>query len=246
MTPETEVIACPACKHLLRVPLDWLGTQVQCPECKAMFRAPVRTAGGLTEPELLARPDAAPPAPKKLDAMLLLPAFGLLFCGVTGMVVNAALLYMMLSDPAGGIGWAKGQVEALRKSGFGKVETPEKQAEADERDAVQLVRYYQWILPLALAVSAVVFAGGVSMARRRHYRLAKVACVLAAVNVAHGVLRAGRGGRLVGAAHAELGRRPRTLPAVTLTIQACRRCGRSSHRWRCAGLSLPATRPTVR
>ena len=40
MTPETEVIACPACKHLVRVPLDWLGTQVQCPECKAMFRAP--------------------------------------------------------------------------------------------------------------------------------------------------------------------------------------------------------------
>ena len=26
MPPETEVISCPACKHLLRVPLDWLGS----------------------------------------------------------------------------------------------------------------------------------------------------------------------------------------------------------------------------
>src|SRR6478609_8325273 len=56
MTPETEVIACPACKYLVRVPLDWLGTQVQCPECKAMFRAPVRENGKLTEAELISRP----------------------------------------------------------------------------------------------------------------------------------------------------------------------------------------------
>src|SRR5262245_45867442 len=91
MTPETEVIACPACKHLLRVPLDWLGTQVQCPECKAMFRAPVRADGKLTEPELISRPaaPASAPAPRKLDAMLLLPAFGLLFCGIAGFVVGA-------------------------------------------------------------------------------------------------------------------------------------------------------------
>src|SRR5947207_22781 len=103
MTPETEVIACPACKHALRVPLDWLGTQVQCPECKAMFRAPVRANGGLTEPELISRPPsaAAPAAPKRPDLMLLVPAFGLLFCGVAGLIANAAALYLFFSHPGG-------------------------------------------------------------------------------------------------------------------------------------------------
>ena len=29
MPPETEVITCPACRHLLRVPAEWLGQTVQ-------------------------------------------------------------------------------------------------------------------------------------------------------------------------------------------------------------------------
>jgi hypothetical protein len=36
-----------------------------------------------------------------------------------------------------------------------------------------------------LAVSAAVFVGGLSVVRRRNYRFAQIACVLAAVNVAH-------------------------------------------------------------
>ena len=188
MTPETEVIACPACKHLLRVPLDWLGTQVQCPECQAMFRAPVRGADGtLTEPELIARAAPAPPSPasRKPDVMLLLPAFGLLLCGVMGLIVNGVLLYLLLSDPVWGKSWAKAQVETVRKFGGGAEEPPEKRAERDDREAENLARQFRWILPLALVVSAVVFAGGLSIALRRNYRLAQIACVLASVNVAH-------------------------------------------------------------
>lgn len=186
MTPETEVIACPACKHLVRVPLDWLGTQVQCPECQAMFRAPVRVDGRLTEAELLSRPASATPStPRKPDLMLMLPAFGLILCGFAGVVVNGILLYQFISDPAGGKGWAKKQVDALRQFGIGKVEPPEKQAEQDEHEAERLARLYQWLLPLSLVVSAVVFAGGLSMVLRRNYRLAKIACVLAALNFPH-------------------------------------------------------------
>ena len=186
MTPETEVIACPACKHLLRVPLDWLGTQVQCPECKAMFLAPVRENGKLSEPELLSRPGATQPAaPKpKSDAMLLLPAFGLLLCGVAGTLVNAVMMYQIFGAQDGGHAWAKQQVEATRQAGFGKVE-PEKQAERDEQDTAELLRLQQWMLPTALAVSVLVFWGGLSMALRRNYRLAQIGCVLAAVNIAH-------------------------------------------------------------
>lgn len=189
MTPETEVIACPACKHLVRVPLDWLGTQVQCPECKSMFRAPVRSDGKLTEPELLSRPvsAAAPAAPasRKPDLMLMLPAFGLLLCGVMGLVVNGALLYLFVVDPAGADGWARNQMPALRQMGFGTPGTPEEQAAENERNAEQLAKTYRWLIPLSFVVSATVFAGGLSIALRRYPRLAQLACVLAAVNVAH-------------------------------------------------------------
>jgi hypothetical protein len=184
--PETEVIACPACRHLVRVPLDWLGQQVQCPECKALFRAPVRAGGKLTEPELISRSGPPPAAiPARPDAMLLLPAFGLLLCGVAGVVVNAALLYLFLSEPGGGKQWAKNQMPAMRKVGFGTPGPPETQEERDDQDAEKLARFYRWAVPLSLATSAVVFAGGLSIARRRNYRLAQVACVLASLNVAH-------------------------------------------------------------
>ena len=186
MTPETEIIACPACKHLLRVPLDWLGTQVQCPECKAMFRAPVRADGKLTEQELISRPAAPAAAPRKPDAMLLLPAFGLLFCGITGAIVNGVFQYQFFTDPAGAKGWARSQMPALRQAGFGTPGTPEEQAAEDERNADQLARVYQRVVPVSLLVSVVIFAGGLSMALRRNYRLAKVACVLASLNMAHG------------------------------------------------------------
>jgi hypothetical protein len=187
MTPETEVIACPACAHLVRVPLDWLGTQVQCPECKALFRAPVRASGGLTEPELVSRPASTAPAaaPRRPDVMLLLPAFGLLFCGVAGAVVNGVLLYAFQTDPAGALGWARQQVPALRQAGFGTPGPPDQMAAEDERNAEQLAKTYRWLVPISLAVSAVVFAGGVSIVRRRNYRLATVACVLASLNFVH-------------------------------------------------------------
>lgn len=187
-TPETEVIACPACRHLLRVPLDWLGTQVQCPECRALFRAPVRDADGkLTEPQLLSAPTpAAPPPRRRFDAMLLLPAFGLMLCGVAGVLVNAVLLYLLLSDPVWGKSWAKAQVETVKKlGGAAPEEPPEQKAAKDEQEAERLARQFRVILPIALVVSAVVLAGGLSIALRRNYRLAQVACVLASVNIAH-------------------------------------------------------------
>lgn len=187
MTPETEVIACPACKHLVRVPLDWLGTQVQCPECKAMFRAPVKADGKLTEPELLSRPTSttAPATPSKPDIMLLLPAFGLLFCGVMGLFVNAGFLYQFYATPGGAKAWADGQIPMFRKLGVGTDVPPEQQAQRDNVDAAQIARFYPWVIGVSLPVSVVVFLGGLSIVFRRNSRLAQIACVLATVNV-HG------------------------------------------------------------
>jgi hypothetical protein len=187
MTPETEVIACPECKHLLRVPLDWLGTQVQCPECKAMFRAPVRENGKLTEPELISRPwSNAAPTRRKFDMMLLLPAFGLMFCGFASALVNGMILYTFATTPGGAHAWAKDvMVPGLRQAGFGKEAVPNDQAKRDEQEAAQLARMYQWIVPLANVVGVVVFLGGLSIVFRWSHRLSKIACVLAALNFPH-------------------------------------------------------------
>lgn len=187
--PETEVIACPACKYLVRVPLDWLGTQVECPECQAMFRAPVRENGRLTEPELIARPApaAAPVASRRPDMMLMAPAFGLMLCGFASVLVNAWALYALLTHPGGAEGWVKERVvPSLRQAGFGEKVPPEQQAAQDAKEAADSTRLLMWMVPLSLAAGTVTFAGGLSLVLRRNYRLAQVACVVAMVNVAHG------------------------------------------------------------
>lgn len=187
MQPETVVISCPACRHALRVPLDWLGQPVQCPECQARFKAPVKDGDALTAPELIARESvAASPPRKRFDAMLLLPAFGLLLCGVAGLLVNGVLSWKVLFDPNGGVAMAKGQLGYLRQFGFGEGALPpgEKEKQEDE-EAARVVGMLRWVLPLSFALSLGVFLGGLSIALRWSYRLAQVGCLLACVNFAH-------------------------------------------------------------
>ncbi len=189
MAQETEVISCPACKHLLRVPLDWLGQNVQCPECKAMFKAPVKIGDKLSEPEVISRsPSAFNNGGKKFDVMLLILAFGLLFCGLVGVFVNGGFLYKLIVDRDGGHEWLKNQVIAMHKAGFGSTGAAEQsgqQNELDDRDAEQLGRLYRWILPISLVVSFGAFLGGLSVVLRWNYRLAQVGCLLAMLNIAH-------------------------------------------------------------
>jgi hypothetical protein len=186
MPPETEVISCPACNHLLRVPLDWLGQAVHCPECRAMFQAPVRTAHGLTKPELLERPTAPPAAArKKLDVLLLLPAFGLLFCGVAGLIVNGMLTYRFLADPVGSKAYIRDQLAKLREQGLGADDPPADRDKLDDERAGQTARAMRWVLPVFAGVSALAFLGGLSITLRWNHRLAQLGCVAAALNVPH-------------------------------------------------------------
>ncbi|MCI0701901.1 MAG: hypothetical protein L0241_12540 [Planctomycetia bacterium] len=187
--PETEVISCPACKHLVRVPLDWLGQQVQCPECKAMFRAPLRVDGKLTEPELLSRPSASGVASRKRpDVMLLLPAFGLMLVGLVGLVVGGVNTVRYLKDANAAKQDVLQLIQESRKRGW-MTEGPEQadeQAKFDEELAEKRARPIRVLVPVFAVVSGLVFYGGVAIATRRHYRIAKLACVLAVVNIAHG------------------------------------------------------------
>src|SRR2546423_158488 len=114
MPPETEVITCPACNHLVRVPADWLGQTVQCPECKATFRAPVRDGGRPTTPEPLSGPPASAAAARKpADAALWLPAFGLMLLGVISLIVNGVTLVLLAQDPQGYEQAQKDQMEKM-------------------------------------------------------------------------------------------------------------------------------------
>jgi hypothetical protein len=185
--PETEVISCPACNHLLRVPLDWLGAPVQCPECKARFKAPARDgSGGLTAAELISRPEGAAGAPaRKADMMLLLPAFGLLVCGIAGVIINGLLSYRFVTDPAGSKEYLQAQFANARQFGFG-ADDPE--AERDRIDAARAERtagQLRWVLPAFAAVSALVLVGGLSIVLRWKYRLAQLGCVAAVLNIPH-------------------------------------------------------------
>lgn len=175
MSSETEVISCPACKHLLRVPADWLGTQVQCPECRAMFKAPVRDGDRLTEPELVSRPaDATAPQRGKIDAMLLIPAFALMFLSVASLIVNAVTLYDIASDTAA---FEEGKRAQLEKLAPQLGQDPQAMAGGVKWE------FFAGASAWGLACAAVAFLGGLGMARRRWYWLARVGCVAAALNV---------------------------------------------------------------
>ncbi len=155
-----------------------------------MFRAPVRDgSGGFTPAVLISRPGtsgaARTPTRKPVDAALLLPAFGLLFCGVAGLVVNGVLSYQFLTDPAGAKQYIRNQLPALRDAGVGADDPPAERDRIDDERAETAARAMRWVLPLFMVVSGVVFAGGLAMATRRSYRLAQVGCVAAMLNIPH-------------------------------------------------------------
>lgn len=182
----TEVIACPACRHTLRVPTDWLGQTVRCPECRATFTAPVRDGGRLTAPVLIAAPTpAAAPAPSRPDPFLTLPGFGLMLVGVSSLIANAMLFTTFVAGPDGGKEWLKGQLPAVRQMGLAPPAGGGDPAADDEKAAAELAPKLFWVWPAAGALAGLTFAGGLSLVRRRNYRLAQVGCLAAALNLPH-------------------------------------------------------------
>jgi hypothetical protein len=189
MPPETEVVSCPACKHLVRIPADWLGQPVQCPECQAKFKAPVKVGDRLTEPELLSGPTApAADRPRgRTDLMLLFPAFGLMLTGFASLAVNGWLTGQFSRNPDLLKEVLVGQFESLRTAGLlqGGPENPDERRRADEQLAASAVRPLRIVIAACGVVAGLVFYGGLSIVRGRHYRMAQLGCVLAVLNIPH-------------------------------------------------------------
>ena len=179
MTPATEVIACPACRHVVRIPAEWLGTHVQCPECKAKFTAPIREGDRLTEPVLLTQPDAKPAATRsEPDRGLWLPAFGLMLLGIGSLISNATNLYAIATDRA--------KFEELKKeqaADMAEKMGQDRKAIGEEHPAAN------WPVQLGITLWSMLcgiasFAGGAAIALRRGRRLALLGSALAVVNFA--------------------------------------------------------------
>ena len=186
--PETEIVSCPACRHLVRIPADWLGQPVQCPECRAKFTAPARDGDRLTEAVLLAGPPDAPAQPPRRgrDLLLMLPAFGLMLLGFTGLVVNGWHTVQYAQNPAAAEDDAANVFANWKKEPrFGeKVDEEEERRHKEATDrAAGVVRV---MMPGFAIVSALVCYGGLAILRGRHYRLAQLGCVLACLNFANG------------------------------------------------------------
>ena len=185
--PATEVIACPACRHTVRVPLDWLGQTVQCPECKATFTAPVRVDGKLTEPTLIEAPARARgPSPKRNRLTLTFAGAGLVLVGIVSFVANG-MTFTKFLGPDGGKDWVKDSIGSMRQLGLAPPAADGDGGGEDENDraAAELAPKLKWVWPGAMALAALSTAGGVCLVLRRNYRLAQLGCVAAALNVPH-------------------------------------------------------------
>jgi len=181
MPAETEVIACPACRHLVRVPADWLGQAVQCPECRATFTAPRREGDRLGEAMLLTSPppDAnTRPARRPADAALWIPAFGLMLLGIISLVVNGLTLAQIARDPQ--------EFEARKKDQAAEMA---QQLGQDPKQVGENNPGANWPVLLGVTIWSVFcggmsFAAGLAMALRKGYRLARIGSALAIVNFA--------------------------------------------------------------
>lgn len=183
--PIDEVISCPSCRHVVRVPEDWLGTQVQCPECQAMFRAPVRQPDGQLSASVLISTTAVPTTPKRSrpDWLLLFPAFGLMLCGVVATLLDGVQFAGAILHPDQAKENFEVQIQSLRKMGLFDDNLPE--AERKKQDA-QMAEEGMPQMKAALAIFTVVgiltFAGGVAIVMRRFRGLAITGCVAAMLN----------------------------------------------------------------
>ena len=176
MPSETEVISCPACKHLLRVPADWLGQSVQCPECQATFAAPRRDGESLTDPVLITAAPSPPAAPKRPDHALWLPAFGLMLVGIVSLIVNGLTLVDLARDPVQFEELKKAEAENLAKM-MGQ------DPQAGNNPGVNW-RFFAATAGWGILCGSASFAGGIGMVLRRWYWLARVGSVMAIFNVA--------------------------------------------------------------
>jgi hypothetical protein len=152
-----------------------------------MFRSPERDGrGGLTQPILLSRPESSSvPARKPFDAMLFLPAFALMFCGIAGLLANSITAVRLFQDPVAMREVVQAQFAEARKFGLGADDPPEQRAQLDDQRADQTMRALQVVLPAFALLSGLVFLGGLSIALRWNHRLAQLGALAAIVNLPH-------------------------------------------------------------
>jgi len=175
-----EVISCPACGHLVRVPDSLLGEAVRCPACKAYFTAPLRADDGtLGTAELLG--DAPPPtvtasSPRRsLDGNpLFVPGIFLLFVGIVGTAVNGFQAYQAFADPDG----MRARMELVKKQAAELLKM-----QVDDNAAEQWTKTAPIVFATVTAISLMTFIASICMLTHRFYWLAMAGSILAMFNL---------------------------------------------------------------
>ena len=195
--PESVVIRCPSCQHLLDIPEAFLGRVVTCLECKCPFQAPVRDGDRLTA--AVARPKTA-----RIPARIFVALYGLLLLGFAGVLVNGYLFYWFGADPNGAKNFVESNLQFMtaNKPDAPKADANRKRSEDDEKRDAEKSKEFQdeqdrktrdaaATVPvgelrfrrlLFLLMSVGVLLGALAFLLRRFYAMAFVGCFLAAIN----------------------------------------------------------------
>lgn len=99
--------------------------------------------------------------------------------GFASAAINTWTSIRFIQNPAA----AEQDIVKILKTWQGENNLGEKSAENTAAEAAPKVRI---IVPIFAAVGALVFFGGISIVRGKHYRFAQIACVLAALNLPNG------------------------------------------------------------
>jgi hypothetical protein len=166
---QTDILLCPACRGRVRIPRQYLGTQVQCPLCHAKFRAPDPL------PVAEVRPDdqfgyevtAAPPEQAENSALatwLTLTGIGVILANLLSLLVSALnILVSFDRELANQI--SKNSPFGMRLSG----------------DDLQVALFLKG--GIFLVVSTLGLFGGVMMLLRRAYLMALIGSVATILNL---------------------------------------------------------------
>ena len=127
---------------------------------------------------------SAAPRRSRADLLLMLPAFGLMVLGFASTVVNVWNSVRYLREPAA----ARRDATALlgKLKGEKEPEKPDDEPARDREVADRAAQYLRVLVPMFAVVSGLEFYGGLAIVLRRHYRMAQLGCVLAALNLANG------------------------------------------------------------
>ena len=181
---SSELVNCPNCGEMARVPEALYGQAVRCPACKTMYVSPKPTPeGGWTVARAVKDIRGTDPDPDRADRAFnpFVPGLGLTLVGIVAFLVNSVVAYQVFTDPEGFTNRMLQGIEEARDNRKIDEETATMLLDGFKNSVPQL----QVALPAFMGISALMVGGGLSMISRRFYWLAVLGSLATFVNFAN-------------------------------------------------------------